>query len=325
MKPTIIERARAYLAKMPVSVAGQGGHAAAFAAAVVLTKGFNLAEDESIRLLLEWNAGCLPPWSESDLRHKLRSAAKSNKQDGYLLADDREPQEYQAARPDYESEADRKVRQRKQWPEFKPLKRAGVESIAKLRGVDPDAVDLAHRCGLLKGAMVDGHRCLVITEGKFAQARRLDGQLLKGNDGEPIKSKNLPGSEGAFIGFSWLTTERHILLVEGCVGLLEGMAALLPYYCALPEAWAVIAALSAYSRFSRAPELLASLAGKHVRIVPDNDESGAGFRAASIWLTELEAAGATVDAFRLPPGIKDIGELLAAPELHAQTLQSLFQ
>jgi hypothetical protein len=170
--------------------------------------------------------------------------------------------------------------------------------------------------------MVDGHRCLVITEGTFAQARRLDGQPFDMKDGKAIKSKNLPGSEGAFIGCSWLTTERHILLVEGCVGLLEGMAALLPYYCILPEAWTVIAAVSAYSRFSRAPALLASLAGKHVRIVPDSDT--AGLDAAVSWMTDLEAAGATVDVIQLPPGFKDLGEIVTSPEAH-QTLAALFQ
>jgi len=330
MKPTNLERARAYLARMPVSIQGQGGSDAAIRAAIAMVKGLCLSEDVALALMNEdWNQRCQPQWSEAALRHKLRDAAKTNVPDGYLLEKDDgwQPHQRHAQQPaqSRETEQERKARLRAGWPEFKPLRRAGIEAIAKLRGLDTDPVDLAHLHGLLKGAVVDGHKCFVIHEGTFAQARRLDAQPLKDGEGKPIKTKNLAGSEGAFIGKSWLTVEKHVLLVEGVIGLLEGLAALWPSYCETPEAWAVIAATSASSRFARDPELLRSLASRHVRIVPDNDPGGAGFRAASIWLTELEAAGATVDAFELPPGVKDIGELLAAPELHAQTLKSLFQ
>lgn len=308
---------------MPVSVQGQGGSDAAFAAALVLVKGFDLGQQDGFILLSEWNAGCLPPWSESDLRHKLKGAAASDRQSGYMVKGD--DQQRHHTTPDHETEAEKKARFRKSWPEFKRLKPAGVAAIAKLRGIDIDAVDLANRCGLLRGAMFDGHPCFIIREANFAQARRLDGGPLKGKNDEPIKSKNLPGSVGAFVGFSWLTIERHILLVEGCVGLLEGKAALLPHYCALPEAWVVMAATSAYSRFSRDPALLASLAGKHIRIVPDNDQSGTGLNGADTWLADLEAAGATAEIFRIPAPYKDLGEFMAAPETTAEILAQLFQ
>jgi hypothetical protein len=319
MKPTIIERARAYLARMPISVQGQGGHTAAFNAALALTKGFDLGEQDAFMLLSEWNAQCLPPWNDSDLRHKLKSAAASDKPNGYLLADDL--QRHQTT-PDHETEAERKARNRQSWPEFKRLKPAGVEMIAKLRGIDIDAVDLANRCGLLKGAMIDGHPSFIITEGTFAQARKLSGEPFEKKDGSKIKAKNLPGSEGAFIGRSWLYDARHVLLTEGCIGLLEGMAALLPSYVATEQPWGVLAATSASSRFARAPDLLASLAGRHVRIIPDNDD--AGRQAAMSWMTDLEAAGATVDVKQLPTGFKDLGEMVNSPEAH-QTLAALFQ
>jgi len=319
MKPNIIERARAYLARRPISVQGQGGHTAAFNAALALTKGFDLGEQDAFMLLSEWNTQCLPPWNDSDLRHKLKSAAASDKPNGYLLADD---QPRDRVTPDHESEQERKARLRAGWPEFKPLKRVGIEAIARLRGIDVDAVDLAHLHGLLRGAVVDGHKCFVIHEGNFAQARRLDGKPFTRGDGIEIKAKNLAGSEGSFVGKSWLTIERHILLLEGCVGLLEGLAALWPSYCETPEPWAVLAGTSASSRFNRDPGLLASLAGRHVRIIPDNDD--AGRQAAMSWMTDLEAAGATVDVKQLPTGFKDLGEMVNSPEAH-QTLAALFQ
>jgi hypothetical protein len=210
-----LERARAYLARMPHSVEGQGGDRHAFKAALALTKGFALSPDEAYPLLADWNKQCLPPWSESELRHKLKSAASSSSQPlGYLLGDAMDAARDRLA-PDFESTTEKKTRQRTQWPLFKTLKPAGIRMIAELRGILPDAVDLAHRRGLLKGAMLDGHRCFIIHEGAYAQARRFDGKRFTLKNSEPIKAKNLPGSEGAFIGSSYLGEARHVLLVEG--------------------------------------------------------------------------------------------------------------
>ncbi len=316
---SILERASAYLARMPVSVSGQSGHATAFAAATALIRGFNLSEDEALLLLVAWNKDCLPPWTESDLRHKLRSAAASSgKPVGYLLGET-PPRERTA--PDFESDAEKKARQRNAWPQFHPLNPAGIRAIGELRHMLPDAVDLAHRHGFLKGAEIEGHRCFILHEGTFAQARRLDGKPFTRNDGTTIKAKNLPGSEGAFIGLRWLGDTSHVLLVEGVVGLIEALAAFTAVNMA--GSWSILAATSATSRFVRDPVLLARFKGRHVRIVPDADE--AGLNAAASWLADLEAAGATVDAVPLPVGCKDLGALIAAPEAHQETLNVLFQ
>jgi hypothetical protein len=222
--------------------------------------------------------------------------------------------------PDYETKTERKARKRKQWPPFKPLKAAGIRMLAQLRQILPDAVDLAHRRGLLKGAMVDGHRCFIIHEGTFAQVRRFDGGLFTLKEGKQIKAKNLRGSEGAFIGSSHLGEASHVLLVEGAIGLLEAYAALL--LVNTPKDWAAIAATSAGSRFARDPELLKRLAGRHVRIVADPDE--AGMNGAGTWLADLEAVGCTVAAFTAPEGCKDLGDLLRDRERYMPTLNELF-
>jgi hypothetical protein len=89
-RPSVIERARLYLAKCPPSVSGSGGHNAAFVAAIALVKGFDLAKGDARALLGEWNRGCQPPWSESELEHKLNQAdgVADTRGRGYLLGDD---------------------------------------------------------------------------------------------------------------------------------------------------------------------------------------------------------------------------------------------
>ncbi len=316
---TVIERARAYLAKMPVSVSGQGGHAAAFAAALALAKGFNLGEQEALPLFAEWNAGCLPPWPESELRRKLREAAKSDKPSGYLLGESEVPARQRTA-PDFDSDGEKKERWRKTWPEFRTLTQDELSIVAKLRGIPHDGLSLARYRGFIKGARFDRHDCFILHEGNFAQARRFDGGMLDAKEG-PAKTKNLPGSTGAFIGQRLLGKAKRVLLVEGAFGLIEALTAFA--FCNMAECWSILAATSAYSRFARDPALLARLRGRHVRIVPDADE--AGLNAAASWLADLEAAGAMVDAMPLPDGIKDLGALVTAPESHAETLNTLFQ
>ena len=86
----VIERARRYVAKCPFAVSGQGGHNATFHVAAVLVHGFALGEADALALLHEWNGSCVPPWSESDLRHKIKSAANTVHllPRGHLLGDD---------------------------------------------------------------------------------------------------------------------------------------------------------------------------------------------------------------------------------------------
>jgi hypothetical protein len=80
----ILDRARKYLAKLPVAVSGQGGHNATFRAACVLVLGFELSEADATGLLLTWNSGCLPPWPTREIERKVREAAKQSGPRGYL-------------------------------------------------------------------------------------------------------------------------------------------------------------------------------------------------------------------------------------------------
>lgn len=72
-------RARAYLRKMPEAISGQQGHAALWAAARKLVADFDLDADTAYRLLVsEYNPRCRPPWSEKELRHKVKQATNAN-------------------------------------------------------------------------------------------------------------------------------------------------------------------------------------------------------------------------------------------------------
>lgn len=84
---TRVERAALYLSKIPPAVSGQGGHDATYHAACVLVQGFGLSEAEAESLMSEYSQRCDPPWSESEIRHKIQSAASApcNRPIGYLL------------------------------------------------------------------------------------------------------------------------------------------------------------------------------------------------------------------------------------------------
>ncbi len=82
-----IERARKYLAACPHAISGSGGHAITFSVAQKLVRGFCLSEADALDLLSEWNARCVPPWSDRELRHKIEQATKSGRHaEGDMLA-----------------------------------------------------------------------------------------------------------------------------------------------------------------------------------------------------------------------------------------------
>ena len=83
----VIDRARLYVAKLDGAVSGSGGHNTTIHVACVLVKGFGLSEGEAMGLMREWNVKCAPAWSEGELLHKVRSAARmpDDKPRGFLL------------------------------------------------------------------------------------------------------------------------------------------------------------------------------------------------------------------------------------------------
>lgn len=93
---SVIERARKYLSKLPSAISGQGGHNAAFTAACSLVCGFGLGECDATNLFDEWNMTCQPPWSRSEVAHKIKSAGQQPGQKNYLR--DAAPEQWERIR-----------------------------------------------------------------------------------------------------------------------------------------------------------------------------------------------------------------------------------
>lgn len=79
--PETIERAKAYLAKTPPAVQGEGGHNALLWASSVLVRGFRLPDEVALDLLVnDYNPRCRPRWDgaelERDFRHKIADARR---------------------------------------------------------------------------------------------------------------------------------------------------------------------------------------------------------------------------------------------------------
>lgn len=88
MTELLDQRLRAYIAKLEPAVSGQHGHDTTFKAACALIWGFGLSPEQAWPCALEYNARCMPPWSEHDLRRKLLQALNHpghQKPRGYLL------------------------------------------------------------------------------------------------------------------------------------------------------------------------------------------------------------------------------------------------
>lgn len=215
-----------------------------------------------------------------------------------------------------------KARQRSEWPALRPITLSEMGQLAALRQLPIETVYQAHSLGLIRAAAIDGFPCFVFREGKeFAQARRLDGGPFS-IQGKHVKAKTLLGSTCALYGCKLLgEATRPVLLVEGCVGLLEALEAIrLQGKDEGPGGWSPLASVSASSRLDE--DLLEKMRGRRVRIVPDEGQAGMDFCAVTA--ASLKSVGCTVDAFRLPPGSNDLGPIVAHPHEHTTLLQQLF-
>lgn len=72
----VIAAARAYLKTMPPAVSGENGRNQFLNAACRLVDDFALTAEQAAPLLDEYNARCVPPFSESEVQDKLSSALK---------------------------------------------------------------------------------------------------------------------------------------------------------------------------------------------------------------------------------------------------------
>jgi len=71
-------RARAWLAKRPPAIQGQGGDDWTIRT-VLHVLDFGFSDSEALEALQDWNQTCSPPWTERELMAKLRSARKTHR------------------------------------------------------------------------------------------------------------------------------------------------------------------------------------------------------------------------------------------------------
>ncbi len=69
-----IARAEAYVEHCAPAVSGSGGSVDTFNLAMKIARGFDLDVETAFHVLWPWNLTCQPPWSEKDLRKKIRDA-----------------------------------------------------------------------------------------------------------------------------------------------------------------------------------------------------------------------------------------------------------
>src|ERR1043165_8707423 len=95
------ERAARYVAKIAGAVSGQGGHDVTYHVAATIWNGFALSERDTLDVLREWNTRCSPPWSDSELVHKVNSVANAQHRDprGFLLTSGKQKAESGKFRP----------------------------------------------------------------------------------------------------------------------------------------------------------------------------------------------------------------------------------
>jgi hypothetical protein len=74
------ERALIYLSRVPGAVAGCHGDLHTFRTCCRIVRGFALDDDDALAVLVEWNARCQPPWTERELREKIRSARRNGRE-----------------------------------------------------------------------------------------------------------------------------------------------------------------------------------------------------------------------------------------------------
>lgn len=71
-----VERAQAFLERVDPAVSGQRGDLLTFRVCCRIVRGFDLSDEQAMRVLSEWNKRCEPPWSEHELRQKVANARR---------------------------------------------------------------------------------------------------------------------------------------------------------------------------------------------------------------------------------------------------------
>ena len=325
MKLDILERGIRLANAHPASIANSRGSDTAFSLMSALTVGLGLDDRETLHAIEAsgWNDRCLPPWSHRELTDKIRRCRRDcRREPGYLLkerngntprplskASKPVPRTPEPPRPYTVEELEEKAHRRSRWTSLRPLTEGEIGAVAKVRDCPIAAVEILCQNGLLLADETQPG-CYVLQDRTFRQYRRADGSSMPCGQ----KSQNAPGSlaKGFFCRFSQfrnLEPDDLIFIVEGAIGLLECVA-IQKLSAPLARRWKFLASHSKSSRFFYEPELLAAIAGRHCRILPDPGKAGTD--AARALRDELRAVRCPLDFAKMPQGFGDLRVILAA-------------
>lgn len=290
--PPNVDRARAYVARMPAAVSGQGGQSRTYAVACKLVE-FGLTYNEALRLLLEYNARCQPRWTEAELRHKVDDAFKRT----------RPNPRFNTAPIELTPE-----QKRTHWPEFRKPSKAELHVIGEMRNLGDDGLRLAVDRGLLWTAIYRGLPCWLVTDAtrRVAQARRMDGQPFVNRDGTVHKAETLAGSIASLpLGLPESAPFPNILLVEGGPDMLAGW-----HFISAESRENDCAVVAMLGSSQRIPEsCLPGFANKRIRIFVHSDT--AGRQATLRWNRSLKPFASVIDVFTFDGYHKASGEPVA--------------
>lgn len=170
-----------------------------------------------------------------------------------------------------------------------------LATVAKLRGLNVEAVEEASARGLLRFGTVCGSHCWLLTDKhqKSAQARRMTGEAFPAAKNLPSrKAHTLAGSCQSWpLGLLEASQEPFLAIVEGGPDMLAAIHFAQAEGAA--ERVGVIAMLGASNTIPA--EALPHFKNKRIRIFRHADD--AGEKAANCWAGQLEAVGAAADIF----------------------------
>ncbi len=292
-------RARAYLAKLPPAIAGQGGHAATFAAACRLVE-FGLSFEQAMPLLAAWNeTHCQPHWTEAELRHKLADALRvttpkeqfnqppktpSLSQKDNVPARWKNPRVTTADAQTKRATADFSASFFDQLPAERQF-----SALASLRGISIEGVRLAYERGLLRFGQHQGRAAWFILDSsrRVAQARRMDGRPWTAN----AKAWTLRGSQAPWpVGVEESAPFATVAFCEGSPDLLAAH-----HFIWAENREQDCAAVAIFGGANIHADALQFFEGKRVRIFRHVDATGDA--VTNRWAKQINAAGADVDAF----------------------------
>lgn len=308
---SVEERAIRYVHRMRPAIQGQRGSDAAFAAACGLVHGFKLSSETALRLFLDhYNPRCIPPWSDHEARHKIRSAQKASSRlpAGYLLKAPTETPTRTTITRRVASSSERTPKRQVQPLGVRELTPSECDVIARSRNLDGPGIRLASLLGLVRAGMWRRMQVWGVcnSRGKLPLLRRIDGKPILGRKAHCLVRGSEFHQPYGFItgwqGHAYALAEGmtdYLALWEQCVReqlkcdhagtfSFNDLARVKRELKCIP-----LMLISASARIQKA--MLPTFRGKRVRIFVDND--AAARRTAVCSARTLKGEATKVDVF----------------------------